>query len=122
MTLPYSHLLGRVGHNATASKAPLRKCPTMIRRLFPFLRRESKDNVPPALPYRCGTMLLRSKPEQRKAIFEAWRRAEEQYVAWVEAHPRPKREWVEIAAQLRQMHQGNDFVQQRCETLRTWPP
>jgi hypothetical protein len=79
-----------------------------------FIRRkfeQSNHKPPPQLPYRCGTMLLHSKPEQQPAIFQAWRRAEERYIAFVDAHPRPKREWVQTAAELRQMHEGEDSAE-----------
>ena len=51
----------------------------------------------PQLPYRCGTMLLQTPADRRPAIFDAWQRAEEDYIALVDAHPRPRPEWVEIA-------------------------
>ena len=87
----------------------------MISRLVNFLFRRSEDDLPPHLPYRCGTILLDCKPEQRKSIFEAWKRAELEYVAWVDAHRRPRREWVEIAAELRQQHKVTREAQ--CDGL-----
>jgi hypothetical protein len=80
----------------------------MILRLFRSLFRRSKEDVPPRLPYRCGTMFLSSTAEQRKTVFEAWQREERHYIAWVEGHPRPRPEWVEIAAELRQAHESED--------------
>lgn len=60
--------------------------------------------TPPPLPFRCGTILLDLEPDKRRAIFERWRQAEAEYVAWVAAHPDPDPEWVEEAERLKAQH------------------
>ena len=58
-------------------------------------------NTPPSLPTRCGTALLRENEDAQMATFVAWAKAEQEYCAWVDAHPSPKPEWVERAESIR---------------------
>jgi hypothetical protein len=69
----------------------------MLKRLMLWLR-----IVPPPRRYfRCGTPLILAEPEARERILRQWREEDEHYVAWVEAHPRPKKEWLERARRIR---------------------
>lgn len=69
----------------------------MLKRLLLWLRVEA----PPKRYYRCGTMWMRLSPEDQKLMSQRWREEDEQFIAWVEAHPRPKKEWVEQARRIR---------------------
>jgi hypothetical protein len=57
--------------------------------------------APPALPFRCGTMLLEADPEAARRIGATWNEAEDHYIAWVMAHPRPRSSWLETVNRLR---------------------
>ena len=69
----------------------------MLRRLMLWLR-----IVPPPEQYfRCGWAYLQCSAEGQKRLAEQWDEEDERYAAWVEAHPRPKMEWVEQARRIR---------------------
>ena len=61
----------------------------------------SPADVPPTLPYRCGTMLLEASPEMVERVSRAWQEAEDHFVAWVVAHPSPRQAWLEDVERLR---------------------
>jgi hypothetical protein len=66
-----------------------------------FLVGPNPANIPPSLPYRCGTMLMRCTPEGMKRVCQGWQEEEERFIAWVAAHPVPRREWLETVERLR---------------------
>lgn len=51
-------------------------------------------NMPPPLPYRCGTMLMECSPEVAARLRRGWQEDEDRFVAWVAAHPAPRQEWL----------------------------
>jgi hypothetical protein len=61
-------------------------------------------------------MLLRSSPEAQKATAAAWRKAEEEYCAWVGAHPRPEPEWVEQAEFIRERLQSERSLNEKVRS------
>ena len=61
----------------------------------------SPDNIPPSLPYRRGTMLMRCSPEVAARVARHWEEDEERFVFWVAAHPAPRAEWLEDVERLR---------------------
>jgi len=69
----------------------------MFKRLLLWLRIEA----PPKRYYRCGTMMMRLSPDQQKLLCQQWHEEDEQFIAWVEAHPRPKKEWLEKVHRIR---------------------
>ena len=68
-------------------------------------KEDARLNTPPRLPTRCGTTLFKGSAEAQMATVAAWRKAEERYCAWVDAHPSPKPEWVEKEEFIRDRHQ-----------------
>jgi hypothetical protein len=77
---------------------------SMLKRLLFWLRIEAPQkriDAPPKRYYRCGTMLMRSSPEGQKRIIQRWQEEDDRFVAWVEAHPRPKKEWLEVVHDIR---------------------
>jgi hypothetical protein len=62
---------------------------------------QSPANIPPSLPYRCGTMLLRCSPEAANRIAQRRQQDEETFIAWVAAHPAPRQAWLETVELLR---------------------
>jgi hypothetical protein len=74
----------------------------MLRRLWLWLRIEK----PPKQYFRCGTPLLWGPPEAARLLEQRWREEDEKYAAWVEAHPRPKEEWLDQARRIRRMAVG----------------
>lgn len=77
----------------------------MIKRLLLWLGMEvppsKRVEEPPRRYYRCGTMYLRSSPEGQRRLAQAWREEDARFVAWVEAHPHPKAEWLDEAQRVR---------------------
>jgi hypothetical protein len=61
----------------------------------------SPANIPPSLPYRCGTMLMRCSLEGMERVARSWDEDEERFIAWVAAHPTPRAEWLEDVERLR---------------------
>lgn len=79
----------------------------MIWRLVERIFGPRRGNIPPRLPSRCAIPLLESEDaEALRGAVDAWRRDEERYVSWVDAHPRPRSEWLKMADRLRRMHRG----------------
>ena len=68
-------------------------------------KEDARLKTPPRLPTRCGTTLFRGSAESQIATVAAWNKREEEYCAWVDAHPNPKSEWVERAESIRDSHQ-----------------
>ena len=68
---------------------------------------------PPSLPFRCGTMLLRMDLEGAKRVTSIWREDENRFIAWVAAHPAPRRQWLETVERLRQRGAGGSKA---CDT------
>jgi hypothetical protein len=80
--------------------------------IFRLLTGPSSDatdlrEMPPPVPFRCGTMLLDADLEARSAILRAWQEADDRYIAWVNAHPLPKAGWLEEADRLRNRRSSN---------------
>lgn len=60
------------------------------------------DDTPPALTYRCGTMLLGMTTEQRQQALKSIRDQEQTYIDWVRTHPAPLQKWLETVERLKQ--------------------
>ena len=58
---------------------------------------------PPPLGTRCATPYFGDDGVCRipPGTVDAWRRHEEKYVAWIEAHPSPEQEWLETAERVK---------------------
>ena len=69
----------------------------MLKRLLLWLR----ILPPPKRYFRCGTPLIGAPPDVCERIEQRWREEDAHYVAWVDAHPRPKKEWLEIVRGIR---------------------
>ena len=65
------------------------------------------DDTPPYLPRRCFTMMNALSPEDRAKASAAFREREDEYIAWVNAHPAPRPEWV---ATVRRIEEGRAMV------------
>jgi len=61
----------------------------------------SPTNVPPRLPFRCGTMLLQVRPEMMETVTRGWQEEEDRFVAWVIANPAPRAEWLASVERLK---------------------
>jgi len=63
-------------------------------------------DVPPRLVPRLAVLLvwLIGHPAILQSALEAWRRAEERFIEWVEAHPNPKARWLRKADALKTLH------------------
>ncbi len=73
----------------------------------------SDDTVPdtdpePRLPYRCGTMLLSSTPEERAEITKWWREREADWLAWYARQP------------ARRLTDGHHRTRQRLQATRAF--
>ena len=66
--------------------------------LLPWGKTASRDEQPPRIPFRCGTLPLAIE------TVEAWERQEREYIEWVHAHPAPRPEWISVARQLKAVH------------------
>jgi hypothetical protein len=66
-----------------------------------FFLMPGPNDVPPPLPYRCGTMLMRCGPEGAARVARSWDEDEDRFVGWVATHPAPRAEWLENVERLK---------------------